>query len=79
MGGAVDIWRIDLANAVIGLFPDSLCDEENTRSKHLRGEKNRIRWICSRVALRTIVATLVGRDPQALPRSFAARRASRST
>ena len=63
MGGAVDIWRIDLANAVIGLFPDSLCDEENTRSKHLRGEKNRIRWICSRVALRTIVATLVGRDP----------------
>jgi 4'-phosphopantetheinyl transferase len=63
MGGAVDIWRIDLANAVIGLFPNSLSEEENTRSKHLRGEKNRIRWIYSRVALRTIVATLVRRAP----------------
>lgn len=63
MGGAVDIWRIDLADAVIGLLPNSLSDEENTRSKHLRSEKNRIRWIYSRLALRTIVATLVGRGP----------------
>jgi 4'-phosphopantetheinyl transferase len=63
MGGAVDIWRIDLANAVIGLSPNSLSDEENTRSKHLRGEKDRIRWIYSRVALRAIVAALMGRDP----------------
>jgi 4'-phosphopantetheinyl transferase len=63
MGGAVDIWRIDLANAVIGSIPNSLSDEENARAKHLRGEKNRIRWIYSRLALRTIVATLVHRDP----------------
>jgi 4'-phosphopantetheinyl transferase len=61
--GAVDIWRIDLANAVIESFPSSLSDEENTRSRHLRGETNRIRWIYSRVALRTILATLVHRDP----------------
>ena len=63
MGGAVDVWRIDLANAVIGCIPNSLSDEENTRSRHLRGETNRIRWTYSRLALRTIVATLVGRDP----------------
>ncbi len=63
MGGAVDIWRIDLPNAVIGLIPNSLSDEENARAKHLRGDKNQIRWIYSRLALRTIVASLVDRDP----------------
>ena len=63
MGGAVDIWRIDLADAVIGLFPNSLSDEENTRSKHLRGEKIALGGCTRASALRTIIATLVRRAP----------------
>jgi phosphopantetheinyl transferase len=62
----VDIWRVDLGAAENDGLQENLCLAEHQRAAHIRGQRQRMRWVRSRGVLRALLGRYLDCDPREL-------------